>query len=252
MSIKPPNKLKNIKVLIFDLDGTLYVPEKEFSDRMYYINVEILSRDLHISLGEAEKLFEEKKKEYPSKTRLLADLTGRSIIELMKETEAVKESHYFHRDPKLIRMFNLLTNRLDPGDKHIKTHQPLVLDPGDHYIKQHHKTFRLFILCNGYSDFVLMQLRELGLDPKIFEEIITADVTGTTKPSLEPFKHILTKTMLAPEKHLMIGDRSKVDLDPARKLGMKTCLLKTPWNEEKREGYDILLDTIYDLPKYLL
>jgi FMN phosphatase YigB (HAD superfamily) len=59
----------------------------------------------------------------------------------------------------------------------------------------------------------------------------------------------MEKTGLPPVAHLMIGDRERVDLVPAKKLGMKTCLV---WAAEPSMVADITLPTVYDLSQVLV
>jgi len=78
--------------------------------------------------------------------------------------------------------------------------------------------------------------------------MVTSETVGTTKPHEAGFRYILAKTKLPPAQHLMIGDREAVDIVPAKKLGMKTCLV---WSQVQSQIADITLPTVYDLGKVL-
>ncbi|KKW01536.1 MAG: HAD superfamily (Subfamily IA) hydrolase, TIGR02253 [Parcubacteria group bacterium GW2011_GWA1_49_11] len=75
-----------------------------------------------------------------------------------------------------------------------------------------------------------------------FEEMVTAETVGITKPHPEGFRYILRKTGLPAEQHLMIGDREGVDLVPAKALGMKTCLV---WAKNSSSIANVSLPTVY-------
>ncbi|MFC1711308.1 HAD family hydrolase [Patescibacteria group bacterium] len=65
---------------------------------------------------------------------------------------------------------------------------------------------------------------------------------GRVKPDPYAFKLILNYTKLKPENHLFIGDSDKKEMIPAKKLGMKTCLV---WGKSKVA--DISLKTVYEV-----
>ena len=112
------------------------------------------------------------------------------------------------------------------------------------------KNFRHFMLVNGIKAKAHEALVTLGLDLTQFEEIVTSEVVGENKPSEKGFQYILEKTKLPPEQHLMIGDRELVDLAPAKKLGMHTCLV---WSDKTESDVaDIILPTVYEVERKLL
>ena len=88
-----------------------------------------------------------------------------------------------------------------------------------------------------------------GLNANIFTGIVTSEKVGVNKPELKGFQYILNKTQLSADEHLMIGDREEVDLVPAKKLGMKTCLV---WSNKKSEIADITVKDVYAIKNFLL
>jgi HAD superfamily hydrolase (TIGR01549 family) len=214
-------KFKDIQVLIWDFDGTLYKPNKD------------LFRDVRESEYRAimkhtgwtrEKTIEEfhalHKVTVQSATAVVAKLCTISIATAAVESEKYFDrKKYLHRDPKLLEMFRKL------------------------------KRFRHFILANGVIAKHKETLKVLGIPADTFEEFVTAETVGVTKPDPAGFVYILKKTGLPPAAHMMIGDRELVDLAPAKKLGMHTCLV---WSDIPSLIADVTVKTVYDIPSLFL
>lgn len=209
-------QFSDIGVFIWDFDGTLYRSNSEFWR-------EIRQAEYQLIMGHTgwayEKTVEEFGKLYKkvmhSATAVVAHLAKIPLIQATTEVE-----HYFDRtkyvryDERLVELFSKL------------------------------QQYRHLILANGTLDSYKKTLAVMGLHSEIFEEIVTPEVVGTTKPSKDGFKHILRKTGLSPSCHLMVGDREAVDLMPARELGMKTCLV---WSNVPSQMAGVTIPTIYAL-----
>ncbi len=81
---------------------------------------------------------------------------------------------------------------------------------------------------------------------------MTSEIVGDNKPSPKGFQYILSQTGLLPQEHLMIGDRVDVDLQPAKKLGMRTCLVTWGRKMERPEYVDEVVETAYTVAELLL
>lgn len=166
-----------------------------------------------------ERVVEEFKKlhtiVYPSATEVTAVLCKISISQAAVEMERYFDRRdYLTRDEKLIELFAKL------------------------------KRFAHFTLANGIRKRHEETLDVLGVPRETFEEMVTSEVVGVTKPHLDGFRHILKKTGLPPREHLMIGDREAVDIMPAKKLGLKTCLV---WSGKKSTIADVTLPNVYQV-----
>jgi FMN phosphatase YigB (HAD superfamily) len=84
------------------------------------------------------------------------------------------------------------------------------------------------------------------LSQQIFQGIVTADDVLRAKPDVEPYLKALEITGGPVHEHVSIGDREKVDILPAKRLGMKTILV---WGTS--EAADASVPTVYDVPKVL-
>ena len=211
----------DVQVLIWDFDGTLYKPNAELfhdvRESEYHAIMEHTGWDREKAIEEFHKFH---KVTIQSATAVVAKLCSIPIAAAAVESEKYFDRrNYIHRDPRLIDVFERL------------------------------KHYRHFILANGVIAKHKETLRVLGIPVDTFEEFVTAETVGVTKPNQEGFVYIMKKTGLPPNVHLMIGDRELVDVAPAKKLGMHTCLV---WSDTKSAIADVTLSTVYDVAQLLV
>jgi HAD superfamily hydrolase (TIGR01549 family) len=211
----------DVKVLIWDFDGTLYKPNAdlfhEVRESEYRTIMEYTHWDREKTIEKFEKYY---KKITPSATQTVAKLCGISTSEAALYMEKYYDRRTFLlRDEKLIDLFKKL------------------------------KKYTHYILANGVRHRIEETLEALGVPKTTFTDIVTSEVSGENKPSEKGFVHILNKTGLPPAAHLMIGDRELVDIAPAKALGMHTCLV---WSGEESRLADVTLPTVYGVPAALL
>ena len=213
--------LSNIKILIWDFDGTLYRPNPALFAAVRQAEYRTIMEHTGWDKEKTEAAFIKLHKiVYPSATEVAAVLCKIPVSQAAIEMERYFDRRdYLTRDQQLIDMFKKLHG------------------------------FQHFILANGSVARQKETLATLGISETIFEEFVTSEVVGVTKPHPDGFLYILKKTGLPPAQHLMIGDRPRVDLEPAKELGMHTCLV---WSEKKDPSADAVLPTVYDIPSVLL
>jgi FMN phosphatase YigB (HAD superfamily) len=68
-------------------------------------------------------------------------------------------------------------------------------------------------------------LHALGLDPNEFDAIVSGDEVPENKPALGPFLKMAATLLVQPNHIVMVGDRTNIDLIPAKILGMATILI---------------------------
>lgn len=214
-------RFKNIKVLIWDFDGTLYRPIPQMiADRLqsaYQVITRHTGWPLEKTIAEFSKVYQIKT---PSITKTSAILSKISLTQAAFENELYKDrKKYLQPDPQLVQLFKQLNS------------------------------FIHFMLVNGIKEKTIEGLQILGVAAETFKEIVTSEIVGVNKPDFKGYKYILQKTHFKPDAHLMIGDREEVDLVPAKKLGMKTCLV---WSDGLSQVPDITLPTVYDVGKVLV
>lgn len=211
---------QNIKVLIWDIDGTLYKPNPNMWQQIFSASYQVIIRHTgwtqHKAVAEFNKIYPVKT---TSQTAAVAAITGLPVAHVAQEAEVYKDrSKFLKHDPKLVRLFEQLVR------------------------------FQHYLLVNGIQSETKKSLSILGLREGIFKEIVTSEIVGVNKPDLKGFEYILSKTKLPPDSHLMIGDREYVDLVPAKKLGMRTCLV---WSDTPSKVADMTFKTVYEVVKLL-
>lgn len=88
----------------------------------------------------------------------------------------------------------------------------------------------------------------------LFDVLITADMTGTKKPSPEIFLYSLEKLQIDPHQALFIGDSLRRDIEPAQKIGMVTAYAAYGDRNNKEERScqaDYYLNDISDVLKFI-
>lgn len=213
-------KMQNIEVCIWDFDGTLYKQVPELWDQIHQTEIDVIAVHTGWTTQKAkEEFYKIYKVETPSGTTTVSRITGISHADASRETSARTDyATYLHPDPKLNEMFTQLSG------------------------------YRHFMLINGSQESVARGLTLLGVDKDIFEEIVTSEIVGETKPSIKGFQYILDKTGVPAVRHLMIGDRELVDLAPAKSLGIKTCLV---WSDTESAVADVTLPSVYECANML-
>jgi putative hydrolase of the HAD superfamily len=98
------------------------------------------------------------------------------------------------------------------------------------------------------------RIKATGLG-KRFDVIVTSDDSGENKPSRKFYKIILKNLAVKPEECVMVGDKPLVDLELAKKLGMKTVWMQHGrWSEianRKRLRFKFVDHKIKDLKELL-
>lgn len=211
----------DIKVLIWDFDGTFYKPNPALFAAVRQAEYRVIMEHTGWIKQKAVEAFEKLHRiVYPSATETVARIVGISTADAAIEMEQYFDRRDFlSRDERLIKLFKKL------------------------------KGYRHIILANGVIARHKETLRVLGVPAETFELFVTSEVVGKTKPHPEGFQYILDYTKLPPAAHLMIGDRDAVDLAPARALGMRTCLV---WSDIPGAHADLTIPTVYDISDVLL
>lgn len=206
----------DVKVLIWDFDGTLYQPNEKLWHDIHDAEIRVICEKTGWPQEKAkEEFFKLHRTVIPSATETVAHICNISTPVAAKTFEQYYDrTKYVTRDERLMTLFQKLSGY---------TH---------------------YILANGYSPKLIETLKVLGVPKETFQEIVTSEIVGVNKPHEAGYLYIMKKTELPPEAHMMIGDREIVDLQTAKKLGMNTCLV---WNPPTTNIPDVSLPTIYDL-----
>jgi len=205
-----------VKHLLWDIDGTLYRSTAELVEAIHHETYSRISSRLNIPYGEARRRFLTLYSELGGATVTVVKLgLGRELIQ--EAVDAVDKTKYIRSDPRLREMFEVSL-----------------------------RAFTHIIVTNTSRQGTWQTLEILNLRPEIFRGIITADDVRRSKPDTEPFEKALKMTGELAGQHVSIGDREKVDIAPAKKLGIRTIFV---WGVSKLA--DASAATIYDIPRIL-
>ncbi len=78
--------------------------------------------------------------------------------------------------------------------------------------------YRLHIITNGFDEVQRVKLKSSGIDG-LFDEVVTSERAGASKPSPLIFAHAQRRTRSLPEESLMVGDNVLSDMLGARQAG---------------------------------
>ena len=193
-----------IKVILFDLDGTLYKnPEirKKFAEAAY----QALAKLKKISVDEAKSLIEDtreklkKKHGFPVPYTLTLVRFGMPVEMWHKENiDFFDPRDYLTQNGKLKEMLLGLRKRC-----------------------------RLAILTNNNEVQAQRILEALNVRD-LFDRVFSYNSFKTMKPNPQFFKKAAKEMDVNPSECLVVGDRYSVDLIPAQNLGMKIYEVKGP------------------------
>lgn len=193
------------KIIIFDMDGTLYsFKEGSFGDSSFRKKVlsnvkEFIKNRLRKTDEEADSLLREIEKEY-----------GESISIALENKFNINRYDFFNT----------------------------VWDiPAEQYIQQSHELKILMVKLREKYDFLLVSdsprvwinhvLRELSIND-LFEKDNVYSGEGDLRKSFNNiFQAILKKYQIDPENCISIGDQEETDIVPAKNLGMKTVFVSS-------------------------
>lgn len=85
-------------------------------------------------------------------------------------------------------------------------------------------------------------LTVVGVDMKWFTHVVSGDDVANRKPALDGFYLMIQRTGVSAEQILYVGDRVGVDIEPAKSVGMRTCLV---YGQSEKADYSF--DKLSDL-----
>ena len=209
--------MSTIKNLIFDLDNTLYdfstIWKK--SNKLVY---EYLEYDKIVS-------YEEFFKHYKAINNMLVDEVLKGNMKLReirnKRLKLTLEKFgiiFSEEDCKFYyeKQFKFILESIKPNEE------------VNYWLSLFSKKYKMILLTNGKSCEQRSKIEKLGLD-NIFKLYISGE-THISKPKAEAFINVLEKENIVASETMMIGDSLHHDINPANKLGMKTCLVERKWH----------------------
>jgi putative hydrolase of the HAD superfamily len=194
-----------IKHVWFDLEGTLTIRSDEFNEAhnqlRYKTYAEVVGKPL---TDELKKEFEELYSKHGSNSSVFRSL-GYSSAFWQKRFNKLDKAKYYKPMKTIYTTLEKLKEKV-----------------------------LISIFTNLKPDEVQSTLNIIKVNKSWFKFIISGDDVKERKPALDGFHLMIKKSGLPPEEILYVGDRVKVDVIPAKKVGMKTCLV---WNKSEEADY---------------
>ena len=186
-------EFKKIKNFIFDCDGVLYDDLEGVFGQVSKRMTEYISQKLDLSLEKAKELQTNYFHKYNT------SLNGLMIHHDINPKEFLKYVHDIN---------------LDFLKKDLKLRKELI----------ELKT-KKFVFTNGSHEHASNITKTLGISDLFDGFFDITDCNFIPKPSIEPYKKLIDKFNIKPSETVFIEDIA-INLEPAKKLGMKTVWLK--------------------------
>ncbi|MDC3184947.1 pyrimidine 5'-nucleotidase [Candidatus Pelagibacter sp.] len=186
-------EFKKIKNFIFDCDGVLYDDLEGVFGQVSKRMTEYISKKLNLSLEKAKELQTNYFHKYNT------SLNGLMIHHDINPQEFLKYVHDIN---------------LDFLKKDLKLRKELL----------ELKT-KKFIFTNGSHEHASNITKTLGISDLFDGFFDITDCNFIPKPSIEPYRKLIDKFDIKPSETVFIEDIA-INLEPAKKLGMKTVWLK--------------------------
>ena len=107
--------------------------------------------------------------------------------------------------------------------------------------------FKKAVVTNKREQFAKMALKELDIACH-FDSILGSDSVAEKKPSPVPLLHLLDLYKFKPSEAVMVGD-SEIDIAAGKGAGVRTIAVSYGYRERAAlEGADFIIDDIRDLP----
>ena len=212
-------ELTKIKYWIFDLDNTLYSGQTKVFSEVDKRMSSFISEKLKIDVIEAKKIQKEYFYEY-----------GTTLSGLMQKKNI---------DPnEFLEFVHDIDISWLPKDKLLR----------EELIKIKEKKY---IFSNGSHAHIRNVTNQLGIDGLFDGAFDITDANFLPKPRIEPYKKLIQKFKLDPNKSILIEDIAH-NLEQAKNLGMKTCWLENDETFAKKDADKPYIDyKINNLPSFL-
>ncbi len=189
-----------IRGIIFDLDGTLYVCDRYAAEiqaaAIGYIAslIQISSAEAALIIAATRLRLTAESGTVPTISAVCIELGGNAPDLHRVFTQKLRPEAYLVRDERVVRLLERLAEK-----------------------------FRLAIYTNNNRPLTTRIMKCLGLDGLV-ANVFTIDDTWRGKPDEEMVCRVLAALKLAPEEALFVGDRYDVDLRQPEQLGCPVYL----------------------------
>jgi len=243
-----------IKIIIWDVDGTLYPSQpgtRAFNPvaAVFDQAKQALTRQYWQQPYKPYlvKLFNQYKRKYHSTTKTLAVITNQSLSKVNKYIETRLKDRHLSPDPRLIKCFKQLDTfyhlALRNGGR-AETLRILKMLGLDQITYPYPTQLGPFLKVWGAVD----DFHEVKPAPFVFDQVKIWVYRHFFNQPGKPVSYRLVNQAI--KQVLVVGDRPKVDLKPAKMAGFQTALV---WHQAEKLNYiDYQFKTIYHLCRWLV
>ena len=223
----------NKKVVLFDLDNTLYkyAPAHEKALKKVY---QCIKKEIKISLKEFLRLYKISKKEIH---RGLAG-TASSHNRVLYFQRLIEKTHNTIEPDVILNLYDLywntFLNTMKLGKGVLKTLKRMKLEG-----------IKTAIISDLTTQIQLRKMSKLGITPYI-DVLVTSEEAGSEKPNKIMFLLALNKLNALPSDAVMVGDNPINDIEGGNSVGLDTILItdkkstKCKFNEDyQKPNYSI-------------
>lgn len=218
-----PEWVSQIKIIGWDLDGTLYPNHPEVSQQITKLRNKALADKLEIDEMLAEFEFKQIQQRVGSNTEALA-LCGINGKEFFTQIwDELDLARFIQRDEQLIKLFESLNG-------------------------YHH-----FLLSNSNSmKHMQTKLELIGLDIQVFDAVVDTVELDVFKPDPQAYQEavrLMTEKLereVTSSEILYVGDRVETDINGAKGVGMRTCLVGS-----ESQVSDLCVSQVYQIKELL-
>jgi phosphoglycolate phosphatase len=208
-----------IRLILFDLDGTLVNTSADLTNALNYALKPYGMKKL--SVNETVKLVGE------GISRLIEKALGNKNVQQRKQATEMFLNYYA---------------------KHLTDFSTIYPGVAETLEKLH--CYKKAVISNKREDLSVKLLDDLGL-LKFFDLIAGSDTTPEKKPSPVPVFYMLKKFHLNPDEAVIVGD-SGFDIEAGKKAGIKTIAVSYGFREKKLlKDADYIIDKFEELPSVL-
>lgn len=204
-----------IRVIIFDGDHTLYFPQ---TSKAYDRKFSFLKRETGISKNKIRKVWKDVVDEVKD------DLNPEKRSREYSTKKALEKLDIDNPDTLSERAVDVFWSSVEDNLKVRDDAEALIYELGEKYT--------LVIASDEFEKRLIGKLNSFLQDWKeYFDFMVTPEKTKSMKPSERYYEIVIENLDVEPSEMVMIGDSWERDLEPAKKIGIKTVLIS-----EEKEG----------------
>jgi len=199
-----------VKHIFFDLDHTLWDFNKNSKETLFELYDELSLHNHLPSFIEFYNTYIE---------------INEGLWDMYRRKEITKNSLRTVRFAKTFESFTIVNSVLAEklGDEYVlRGPYKSNLFEGCHEVLSYLKSkYQLHIITNGFEEVQVVKMNSSNLN-QYFEQVVTSEMAGVTKPDPQIFKHALALAHAKSTESIMIGDNMEVDCIAAEEEGFRS------------------------------